>query len=482
MIACCPRLLSPFALAGMLMLAGCAAVGPNYKTPSLPAGIADHPAAFAEAGSSAYSPDPLPDRWWQLYAIPRLDALIEEALRANTDLRLAAANLERSRAVVQEVRASAGIQSSFDGGVLVGETSNLGLGSPAGTHATIDAGVGISYELDVVGRIRRSIEAVEREADAQAAAYDLATTTVVAGTVAAYSDACAAGARIRVARRSVELQRQSLALTERGLRAGLYAPLDAARSRTLLAQLEATLPPLEADRRASLYGIAVLLGRAPEDFPRDLASCEAIPTIAQPLPVGDGAALVRRRPDIREAERRVAAATAQIGVATADLYPSVRFGASLGTTSRSIGGLVDSSAFRFGLEPLISWTFPNTRVARARIAQSDATVRAALAAFDGRVLTALRETETALSAYANELDQNAKLRVARDESCRAFALQTRMTRGGLGTGLDRLDAERTLATVEAALAASNAAVASERVRLFLALGGGWQASVDEPDR
>lgn len=465
----------PLVFAGALMLAACATVGPDYQPPPLPARIADQPAGFAESASPAYAAESLPDRWWQLYSIPQLDALIEEAIRANTELRAAAANLEKSRAIVQEVRASAGIQTSIAGGVSVGQPSNLGRGPSGEIHTTLDAGIGIAYELDVVGRIARAMEAAQADADAQAAAYDLARTTVVAAIVGAYGDACAAGARIAVARRSVELQRQSLALTERGALAGIYTSLDATRSRALLAQLEASLPPLEGSRKAALYSIAVLLGRAPQDYPPALATCEVIPTINRPLPIGDGMALIRRRPDIRAAERNLAAATALIGVATADLYPSVSLGASLGATSRNVSGLFDSSGFRFSVGPLISWTFPNRQVARAQIAESDAAARGALATFDGSVLSALGEAETALNIYARDLDENAKLKVARDESRNAAALQSRLTRGGLGSGLEQLDTERSLATAEAALAASDATIAADRVRLFLALGGGWES-------
>lgn len=463
------------------LVAGCTAVGPEYRAPALPAHVGETPTGFKEGRSPAYSPAPLPAHWWQLYADPQLDELVEEALKVNTDLRVAAANLERMRAVVNEARARAGVETSLDGGASVGETSNLGIGSPAGMHATLDAGIGISYELDVVGRIRRTIEAAQADADAQAAAYDLARITVAANVVGAYSDACAAGARIAVATRSVDLQRQSLALTERGMRAGLYTPLDATRSRALLAQLEAAVPPLESSRKAALYSLAVLLGRAPGDYPAQLDECAVIPAVRQSLPIGDGAALIRRRPDIREAERALAAATARVGIATADLYPSVSLGGSLGTTSRSVEGLVDSSAFRFSVGPLISWSFPNRNVARARIAQSDATARAALARFDGSVLSALREAETALGTYARDLEENAKLKVGLDESRKAAALQSRMTRGGLTSSLELLDAERSLASAEAALAVSNATIAADRVRLFLALGGGWETPSAGPD-
>lgn len=468
-------------LAIAMLLVGCAAVGPDYHAPPLPAGLAERPSAtFAEAGSPALSQAPLPAQWWRLYDDPRLDALIGEALAANTDLRVAAATLDRARAVLREAGAAAGVQTSIDGGFSVGETSAGGVGPATGVHDRIDAGIGISYDVDVVGRIRRAVEAARADADAQAAAADLARTVVVAGVVGAYGDACASGARLEVARRSVALQRRSLALTERGARAGLYPPLDAVRSRALLAQLESALPPLDGARRTALYRLAVLTGRAPADFPADLANCAHVPALRQPLPVGDGAALIRRRPDIRQAERHIAAATADIGVATADLYPSISLGASAGTTSRSVGHLLDSSAVRFSIGPVLSWRFPNVRVARARIEQASAVQRGVLASFDGVVLNALREAESALTVYVRDLEENAGLRAARDENRTAAALQNRLARGGTVSSLAALDVERTLAAAESALAASDAVLASDRVRIFLALGGGWEEGAAAP--
>jgi NodT family efflux transporter outer membrane factor (OMF) lipoprotein len=460
-----------------LLLAGCTTVGPNYTPPAPPAGIADWPTSTFEASASpALSSAPLPPHWWRLYNDPRLDGLVEQALAANTDLRVAAANLERSEAAVQEVRAVAGVQTAVQGGPSLGQASTLGIGPTAGVHAQIDAGISLSYEVDVVGRIRRAIEAATASAQAQAAALDLARTTVAAGVVGAYTDACAAGAQIAVARQSLGLQRRSLALTERGVRGGVFAPLDAVRSRTLVAQLGATVPPLEADRRVALYRLAVLTGKAPTDYPADLATCATIPSPVRPLPVGDGTALIRRRPDIRQAERELAAATATIGVETADLYPSVNIGGSVGTTSRRVGGLVSDSAFRFNVGPLISWSFPNRSVARARIAGANAAAKAALAGFDGAVLNALREAESALTVYVRDLDENARLREARDQSRTAAGIQRRLTRGGTASGLEALDVERTLASAELARAGSNAKLASDRVSIFLALGGGWEGA------
>jgi NodT family efflux transporter outer membrane factor (OMF) lipoprotein len=475
------RRLRPLAAALLGLLAGCASVGPDYAPPALPGSLAAHPpGAFAENRPAALSTAPLPARWWLLYNDPRLDALIGEALIANTDVRVAVANLERAEAVVQGTRATAGVQTSLAGGVSLGQTSTGGVSPSGGTHPSIDAGLGVSYAVDVVGRIRREIEAASADAQAQAAAADLARITVVANVVGAYTDACASGARLQVAQHSAALQRQSLGLTERGAAAGLYSPLDLSRSRALLAQLDAALPPLDGARQTALYRLAVLLGRAPTAFPAELADCVQIPTLDQPIPVGDGSALIRRRPDIRQADRELAAATADIGVVTADLYPSVSLGASLGTTSRKVGNLLDRSALRFNVGPLISWSFPNTRVAHARIEEAGAAQRAALARFDGVVLTSLREAETALTLYARHLDENTQLRVARDESRTAAGLQQRLLRGGTVSSLETLDVERSLANAEAALAASDATLATDRVRIFLALGGGWENEAAAP--
>ncbi|GAB3629928.1 efflux transporter outer membrane subunit [Pandoraea terrae] len=454
-------------------LSACSAVGPDYVAPQ---GPAVHAAAFEAVRPDALSSDPLPPHWWRLYDNAQLDTLVAEALRVNSDLRVVLANLERARAEAEEARAAYGVQAAVDAGVSVGQASTQGIGPSTGTHGVVNAGLGIAYEVDVAGRIRRALEAVDASAQARQSAYELAQVTVAAGVVSAYTDACAAGARLKVARQSVALQRQSLALTARGASAGIYSTRDTLRSETLLAQLEAVVPPLEGARRTALYNLAVLTGHPPTEFPPALAQCETMPALSRPLPVGDAAGLIRRRPDIRRAERELAAATAVIGVKTAGLYPTVTLGANLGTIFRMGTEPFSGAALQYGLGPVISWSFPNHRVARARIDEASATARAALAQFDGTVLNALREAESALTLYVRHLEENERLRLARDASLAAALVEQRLAAGGTVSGLERLDTERTLAIAEGALAASDATLASDRVRIFLALGGGWEAT------
>uniref|UniRef100_UPI0035CC3989 efflux transporter outer membrane subunit n=1 Tax=uncultured Sphingomonas sp. TaxID=158754 RepID=UPI0035CC3989 len=458
-----------------VLVSACATVGPDVTLPKLPADLDRRSGApFEASGAPVYSLAPPPGRWWRLYDDPRLDALVEEALAVNTDLRVAAASLERAEAAIQEVRATAGLQTNVTAGATAGQVSTLGIAPAAGVHSQFDAAIGVSYEVDVVGRIRRSIEAATATAQAQAAARDLARTVVAADVVDAYATTCVTGARIAVAQHSLALQQQSLALTRRGVRGGVYGPLDAVRSGVLVSQLQAAIPPLEGARRVALYRLAVLGGHVPTNYSPDLASCTTIPTIRNKLPIGDGMALIKRRPDIRQAERELAAATATIGVETAALYPSISLGLSAGSSSRSIGGLVSNSALQFSAGPLISWTIPNRSVARARIAEANATARGALATFDGQVLIALRETESALTLYTRDLEENAHLAEARDQSRQAANLERRLVAGGTASSLELLDVQRTLATAEATLAQSDAILASDRIAIYRALGGGWE--------
>ncbi|RZM32605.1 MAG: TolC family protein, partial [Sphingomonas sp.] len=231
---------------------------------------------------------------------------------------------------------------------------------------------------------------------------------------------------------------------------------------------------IEAERQAALFRLATLTGRTPQDLPATAGARTTTPRLDQPIPIGDGAALLARRPDVHAAERRLAAATARIGVQTSQLYPQISLGGSIGSTALSVGDIFTGGPIRWLLGPLLNWSL-NQSAARARIAGAEADSRGALANFDGSVLTALEETETALSNYARELDRRTQLQSAHDNAATAARITRARQREGQIDFLDVLDAERTLADTDTDLAAADSRIAGAQVDLFRALGGGWQA-------
>ena len=219
--------------------------------------------------------------------------------------------------------------------------------------------------------------------------------------------------------------------------------------------------------------LLAVTGRRPSEFPRDVADCATPLRLDTPIPVGNGADLLSRRPDVRAAERRLAAETARIGVATADLYPSITLGGSIGSTAGSADDLFSDRGFRFSLGPLISWSFPNIAASRARLAQAEAGADGALATFDGAWLDALQETESALARYAAERDRLTILTRGSEQSAQAARLAGLRYEAGAESFLTVLDAQRTLASAQAQQATSEAELSSRTIGLFLALGGGW---------
>jgi outer membrane protein TolC len=240
------------------------------------------------------------------------------------------------------------------------------------------------------------------------------------------------------------------------------------------------LPALESRHRASVLELAALLGRTPAQAPSLAVDVDGDPAAAKgqllALPVGDGVELLARRPDVRQAERRLAAATARIGVATSALYPRVSFGATIGYANNSV--LKDSNSFTVGIGPLVSWTFPNQAVARARIAQTNAAAAATLASFDGTVLRALKEAEQAIVALDGERTRRVELAAAEAQAERSYQIAAMRRREGSLSQLDLLTSEQSLIGARAALAASDTRIADAQVTLFKALGGGWRTGGD----
>ncbi len=456
----------------MALLVGGCALGPRFAPPATPPS-AQGPFVSADRPEQA-APTPLPEHWWRLYRDPVLDALVGEALTRNQDLKVAAADLAYAQGLLSEAKAGRFPSTDLTAGGPTYGRSGLQVLDGAAASTGYSAGLTASYQVDLFGRIRRGVQAARANAEATAAAEDVVRVTVAAQTASAYAGICGYGEQLDTAHRSVVLARETYDLTVAERDAGALSDFDVARQGVILAQAEAAIAPLEGQRRAELFTLAALLGRTPAQVPAEAAACHTPPRLTQPLPVGDGAALLRRRPDLRQAERQLAAATFRIGVAAADLYPTITLGGALNNAASTVGGLGSSSSATYSVGPLLNWSFPNILVARAHVREAGAQASGALAAFDGAVLQALGDTEKALSAYGAELDHHAALARASATADDALRLANVQFKAGAVSFLDLIAAEQTAVTADQALALSDQTISTDQVAVFQALGGGWE--------
>lgn len=466
------------ALAALMpvLLAACAPVGPNYHGPQT--ALVARPAVsgpFVAGDRAVDHAMPLPDRWWRLYDDPVLDGLVEQAFAANTDLRVANANLARSMALLGEAHARREVQAGFSSEVSEQQRSAEQVLSHVQPHERplYDIGVSVGYDLDLFGGIRRGIEAASADSDAAGAARDLVRVAVAAETARAWADICNAGNQMAAMEQLIAAQRGDLALNRRIVAEGRLPGFEAEKRQGAVEASRARLPQIQARQRNAAFRLASLIGRPPEEFDPSWLGCNRPLALRQPLPVGDGAALLRRRPDIRIAERRIAGDTARVGVAMSALYPDIRLGASIGST----GAVVDRFSpltNRFALGPQISWTV-NRSAVRARIAGARAGVDADLAAFDGSVLKALREVETALNTYAADLDRLNELTKAQEAAALVAEKAHKLRAGGRIGALPAIAADRDAAMAKQAVADARADINTDQIAAFLALGGGWEA-------
>jgi NodT family efflux transporter outer membrane factor (OMF) lipoprotein len=478
-----PHRFTPFArglaLAFSALPAACS-VGEPYRAPMASA------AQSATFDAAASTPQVLsaapPEHWWQLYHDPALDALIREALALNRDLAVAAARVMRARAVLAQADAAQLPSTQTSVGVDYGKHESDQIVAAARDTGSAPSRFGwapgfeLSWEIDFWGRVRNLVDAAQADAQAQQAASDALRVSVAAETASAYVRACAYAQRLDVAQHSLEIADRIATLTQRQQALGLVSSMESVRARAFSDDARARLPVLEGEHRAALYELAVLLGRPPADIPAAALTCRQPPTLTQPFPVGDGAALIRRRPDLREAERKLAAAHARAGAAQAALYPSITLGGSVNwlSTTGHPASLGDRYALAWSVGPLISWNFPDLAASRAQLGAARADDTGARAAFDAQLLRALQETEQALARYGAAWREHEALETARAGHARAFELAEHEFRAGAIDSLGVLDAERSLSADDAALAQSAQRVALDQVTVFKALGGGWQ--------
>jgi NodT family efflux transporter outer membrane factor (OMF) lipoprotein len=449
-------------LAWLTLLAGLTsgcAIGPDYARPETPAKT-----AWEEAGNAAGDAEEALAAWWERFGDAQLTSLVERAARDSLEIRIAAGRVAEARAL----RRVAGSEQ-LPALVLAGEARE-GMRSPGDT---VLGALELFFEIDLWGRVRRSVEAARADEAAAAEDRSAVTLAVVAEVATAYVEIRGLQHELGTVRANLDAQRETLDLTEAQAFVGLASDLDAQRVRALTANTAAEIPPLEADVAAARYRLELLLGLPAGALAGELAAGAPIPSPPAELLVGVPADLLRRRPDVRRAERELAAETARIGAAQAELLPRLTLVGSIGLRSQDAVEIASGSSFG-SIGPSVDWPiFAGGRLL-ANVAAQDARAAQAAARYERAVLGAWAEVETALARHAREQVRRSELRAAVSAQRDAAELARRLQRSGLAPFLDVLDAERSLLISESRLAESETAVATSLVAVYAALGGGWE--------
>lgn len=466
------RVLATVSLAGTAALAGCA-VGPEYVQPQTPVAR-----RFVEAEPGTYSDAPAQARFWTRFGDATLDQLIDQALAANHDLRLALGRLVEARASRRESLFDLAPQVTGTGGYTKERLVSAQEGFPGGPFYAqyYDAGFDASWELDLFGQVRRGVEARTAQLQGAEASLRDAQVLVTAEVARTYFDLRGQQARLDVARRNVKNQQETLQLTEARLEAGRVTELDTSRAQAQLSTTLATIGPLEADVASSIHRLSVLTGQQPDALDALLSPPRDLPPLPKITAVGDPAALLRRRPDIRVAERQLAASTALVGVAIGDLFPKVTFTGDFVYAATSPGGLGVSGNRSFLIGPGISWAAFDLGRVEAQVAGARARANQALVSYEQTVLNALEETEDALITHARARESLSYAEDAARASQTAAQIARTRYEGGLVDFLTVLDAERTELAAEDSLAQSRTQTATSLIAVYKALGGAWEGA------
>ena len=463
----------PAALVLALAAAGCT-VGPDYVRPDVSV-----PDRLASADATAQA-EPADLEFWSRFGDATLDRLVAGALAANNDLRAALAHVDRANALLRGAKADALPVATADASVSHSRSSAdqmPGVDRDGRDLRGREAGLSASWELDLFGRIRRSIEA--QRADAAANAADLAAAQVaIIGEVArTYVGLRGAQEQLRVARENADNQQSTSSLVAARVDAGGASDFDGARVRAQLETTRARIPALEVQVAFAEHRLAVLSGREPEALVALLDAAQPLPSLPARLDAATPGELLRRRPDVAAAEQRLHAATARIGVATADLFPRFTLGGLLGTQAVHADALFERDSETHLAALGVDWSFLDVGHVRARIAASDADADAALAQYRQSVLLALEDAGNALVRYAKARAEDEHLeRAALDSTEAARIARVRYEAGAAGL-LDVLDAERTQLQAQDAFADARTRSVTGAVSLYVAMAGGWPRRV-----
>jgi multidrug efflux system outer membrane protein len=409
-------------------------------------------------------------KWWQQFEDPVLDQLQEAAVSANLDIRVAVARVEQARAVFDDVKRDRYPTVTVNAAVDRREQAVPGFTDDPIDTTTYRAVLDAYWEIDVFGRVRSAMRAARAAADAEDASLEDVRVIVAAEIARDYFELRGLQQRLAVAERSLVNQRETLRLTQVRRDNGIGEEQDVASAAARVAAIEASVPPLRARIVARSNRLAVLIGLRPGELPVDL-SPRPYPALAKALPLGDVSLLLRRRPDVRAAERRLATAAAREGVAAAELYPRISVSGVLGLLAGRGNVFGRSDSRTWAVTPALNWAGFDLGSARARLRGAEAASRESLARYEQSVLLAIEETESALVAYREEQARLVNLSEQARESARAAGLARVRFREGLSDFLILLDAERTQLSAEDAVASAEADVFVRVVALYKSLGG-----------
>jgi multidrug efflux system outer membrane protein len=458
-------------LAALWIAAGCA-VGPNYQPPKTSA-----PPLFANGAQAGFTTNEPVAAWWRSFHDDELTKLVDWAASSNLDLRVATANLLEARALRLGAKADFLPVVNGEASYSNNTFSQAALFNAPGAlrrQELYDLGFDATWELDIFGRLRRSYAASAAAMQAAESARRDVLVSIAAELGRNYFELRGAQDELAVLRRNADNQTETLKLTQARLDAGGGTELDVAQARAEVNNTLAAIPPVESAIAHAMHRIGVLTGRQPEAMVDELQEPRALPVLPELVDIGDPGRLLRRRPDIRAAERNLAAATSRIGVAVADLFPRVTFNGSIGLEANSLSGLAKPGSDNRSFGPSITWAALDYGHVRSRITAARAEAEAQLARYEETVLTSLEETENALVDYG-------RARARRDylaESVKASQTAATLSRSRYDNGatdfLTVLDAERVLLQAQDQLAQTRTETATALVAVYKALGGGWE--------
>ena len=472
--ACCRRTVAGLTVAVLIAAcAGCSVRRP-YQSP-----VPNAPVAW-----SASVPQP-PDaeslsRWWETFGDDQLTGLVRRAIGGNLDVRTAISRVREARATVRSTRTQ--LRPAADA---TGSARATGTGTEAGIAGTTQSyslGIDASWELDVFGGIRSTVDAARATADARDADLQDVLISLTAEVALDYIDTRSLQRRLEIARSNVNLQQETLELTQFRAQAGLATDLDVQQALSNVESTRAQISLLESQVAQSVHAIAILIGRPPSELNAEFASPAPIPEAPIEAALGVPADTLRRRPDVRSAERQLAAQAEQVNAARADLYPSFRLAGSIGLESLSIARLALPGAAFWSANPSVSTRLFDRRQLHENLIVQNERQEQAARTYETVVLRALQEVEDSLTALAQEQVRRDHLAAAANAAQQAADLSLQLYTAGLRDFRDVLDAQRSLLTLQDTLTSSGATVSSDLVSLFKALGGGWSAAEMLPEK